>query len=407
MSNSDALLRGIRTRLLISYPFFGSAVSDFNFAPDRNVKRFHSDGRSILYNDEFVEHSTPQELAYWLCREILHLTMDYGERKKHRSRILWALSAEYCVNSILAHEGLDRGVRVRFHRRDFSGKSAEEIYSSLVRESIKSGNLRDIEDLDGKIYGLETEPDFADIEQGLSGVAKIMCLNYDDLSEILKESLKRGMEYGYYKAKTLEMLSKARLSERTLGRRGFSVDLPITAQSIESVRWDDILSEYAFNDRESHSYRRFQRKYVSNGIFLPQRLHLFNNVIICIDVSASIGEVTLSTFFSDVLYLIGSRRQDISVRLIQIDAKIQSDVFVTAASELSSILRRKGFGGTDFKPLFDLLDQENNSEPVVIFTDGRANFPETQPDGYDVIWVTTDLKMPWGLNIEYGGKIEA
>lgn len=407
MSHSDDILKGVRTRLLVSYPFFGSAISDLRLAPDMNVKRFHANGPAILYNGYFVENSPSSVLAYWLCREILQLTMDYGGRKKRRSRVLWAVAVEYCVNSILAHEGLTKGVQVRFYRREFDGRSAEEIYAALVRESVKLETLKEIELLDSQLTGRDDNTDLGDREQDLSGIARVMKLDADSLMEIIEESQLRMREYGDYKAKTLEIISKARLSERTLGKRGFSVDLPIMAESMERIRWEDILSTYAFNDMEAHSYRRFRRKYMSSDIYLPQRFHLFNSIIVCIDVSASVGEETLSSFFSDVLYLAGSKPGHISVRLIQIDALIQSDDMIEPGTESEAVLRRRGFGGTDFTMLFRMLHEENNTKPVLIFTDGRAIVPEREPEGYEVIWVTTDLSIPWGTNIQFGGGIEA
>ncbi len=406
MSLSDDILKGIRSRLLVSYPFFGSALSDMRLIPDRNVRRFYSNAVSIRYNEEYVNTATPAELAYWLCREILHITMDYGDRKRRRSMVLWALAAEYCVNSILAEEGLTKGVQVKIYRREFTGKSAEEIYSTLVRDSLENKILEEIEKIDD---WLDKEADQSDLSERLhdfSGISRIMRLSSDELLSLIEESRKRE-DYGAYKAKTLEIISKARLSERTLGKRGFSVDLPIMTESMETMRWDDLLASYAFNDRESHSYRRFQRKYISSDIYLPQRFHLFNRVIVCVDVSASIGEDTLKSFFSDIMYLVASRPGETQVRLIQIDAEIQSDIVIGPETTHEDILRRKGFGGTDFTGLFRKLEKENNNDPVVIFTDGRAVFPDVKPDGYDVIWITTDLVMPWGTNLRYGEEVEA
>lgn len=407
MLHSEEKLRGVRTRLLLSYPFFGSAIGDLALLPSSEVKRIYCNGASMLYRESFVEESTPAEIAYWVCREILHLTMDYGERKKHRSRILWALAAEYSVNAILESVGLASGAQVMFYRRDFAGRSTEEIYSTLVRESIKADGLGEIEQLDSWIRELTDRGDLRNRESEFSGVARNMKLKVDAFMAVLSEACDRYRDYGDYKAKTVEIIAKARLSERTLGRRGFSVDLPIMAEKPEMNQWEDILSAYVFNDREGLSYRKFQRKYMSSGIYLPQRYHLFNSIIVCIDVSASIGEKTAATFFSDVLYLVGSRVGDIAVRLIQIDARIQSDVYVEATDDPGDILRRKGFGGTDFNALFNRLDSENNRDPVVIFTDGRAAYPDVEPENYNVVWVTTDLHVPWGTNIDYGGRIEA
>ena len=197
MSHSDLILKGIRTRLLISYPFFGSALSDLKLLPARDVRRFRSNGLSMLYNEEFVEDSSAAELAYWLCREILQLTMDFDERKRRRSRVLWAMSVEYAINSILTGEGLTRGIPIKYYRRDFLDKSAEEIYAILTRETVNLGVLGHIEELDCWLSTGEDGTEMPEREQDFYNIARELKADAHFLVEIINESQIRRRERGY------------------------------------------------------------------------------------------------------------------------------------------------------------------------------------------------------------------
>lgn len=398
MSYSEDLLKKVKSRLLISYPFFGSAVSDYTFTPSGNVIRLYATGSSLIYNEAFIESASNGEIAYWLCREILHLTMDHGNRKKWRSPILWALATEYCINGILTGEGLSKWVQLRFYRRDLEGRSAEEIYSVLVDEERESGRLGLIEQMDELVRekALEQDTDIhVPVLPGMTGNKAAW------LDELIGESVKRSRDYGLYRPKLLEMVSKARLAERTMGKSPVSVDLPVEARNVGSLNWEEMLQNYVLNDRTELSYRRFQRKYLPNNIYLPQRHHLHTDVVVVLDVSASISDQILDAFFSELLYLAQSRNRDTRMRLIQADAAIHSDQTVGPFTSMEDVMRRRGFGGTDFTCVFTLMNREHNTSPLIIFTDGRGIYPDDSPLDYDVIWVTTDLHMPWGVNLDY------
>ncbi len=402
MSHSETVLKTVKRRLLLSYPFFGSAVSGLEFKAAEDVERLFASDFVIFYNEGFVGNSTPGEIAYWLCREILHLTMDHGSRRKRRNRIIWGLATEYSVNDILTDAGLAKSVQLRFYNRAYRGKSAEEIYAILVENYRKSGILGKIEETDIlRSQNLAKIPEDR-IDSVLNHLSRKMKLNGQWLKEILIEEEKRSSEYGLYKPRILEMISKAKLAERTMGKSSFSVDLPIQVDNVSSVPWEELLLDYVLNDRSKVSYRRFNRKYVSQEIFLPQRYHRFNSLVVAVDVSASISEDTLNSFVSDILYLVQTRSADLKMRLMQIDSDIQMDIQIGQSSSPETILRRKGLGGTDFRKLFSKLIFEHNTDPVVLFTDGRGVVPDKPPEGFDVIWVSTDLSMPWGINIEYG-----
>ena len=88
----------------------------------------------------------------------------------------------------------------------------------------------------------------------------------------------------------------------------------------------------------------------------------------------------------------------INVHIIQCDAEIQQDTKITNKDEFEDYLKNMklyGFGGTDFRPVFDYVDRliENkeftNLKGLIYFTDGYGTFPPHQPD-YHTAFVFID-----------------
>ena len=79
----------------------------------------------------------------------------------------------------------------------------------------------------------------------------------------------------------------------------------------------------------------------------------------------------------------------INLHIIQCDAKIQEDVRITSQAEMEEYIgsmELKGFGGTDFRPVFARVDELvasgelKNLKGLIYFTDGYGEFPMQQPD---------------------------
>lgn len=58
-----------------------------------------------------------------------------------------------------------------------------------------------------------------------------------------------------------------------------------------------------------------------------------------------------------------------------------------------------GGGGTNFRPVFDLVDAWDEPPRLVVYlTDLEGTYPKREPDDYPVLWVTWDKTTtpPWG-----------
>src|SRR5699024_7110524 len=90
------------------------------------------------------------------------------------------------------------------------------------------------------------------------------------------------------------------------------------------------------------------------------------------------------------------------LRLLMCDTRVTSDRMLdsSAPPDLARLVFRGG-GGTDFRPVFQRLE-EQPPKAVVFLTDGYGPVPEEPPE-YPVLWVLTPDGMapaPWGEVVE-------
>ena len=87
----------------------------------------------------------------------------------------------------------------------------------------------------------------------------------------------------------------------------------------------------------------------------------------------------------DVLRQSGSFTERVEIYLIQCDAEVQSVERLTSLDQLHELIPRlklRGFGGTDFRPVFAYVDRLleekklTNLNGLLYFTDGVGTYPE-------------------------------
>ena len=88
----------------------------------------------------------------------------------------------------------------------------------------------------------------------------------------------------------------------------------------------------------------------------------------------------------------------INLHIIQCDSEIHEDVKITNQEDFDRYmdnLTLKGFGGTDFRPVFEYVDkliknhEFSDLKGLIYFTDGWGTFPRVQPE-YSTAFVFLD-----------------
>ena len=123
--------------------------------------------------------------------------------------------------------------------------------------------------------------------------------------------------------------------------------------------------------------------------------------VIAIDTSGSCaGEVVQK--FLDKTFSIFSQQENffrkINLHIIQCDAEIQEAVKITDKTEFEDYIRNlefKGFGGTDFRPVFAYVDhmleegEFDDLKGLIYFTDGNGTYPKRRP-AYETAFIFVD-----------------
>ena len=198
-------------------------------------------------------------------------------------------------------------------------------------------------------------------------------------------------------------------------------------------------------NRERFDYSFFLRKFAVMGetmkvnddefdyVFYTYGLQLYKNMpiiepleykeekrirdfVVAIDTSGSTSGDLVKKFIDktyNILKSTGSFFKKTNIHIIQCDAEIQEHVKITNQNEFDSYIEEmtiKGLGGTDFRPVFSLVDQLiANQEFVhlkglIYFTDGHGVFPLKKPS-YDVAFVFLRSEYdnpevpPWAIKI--------
>ena len=183
-------------------------------------------------------------------------------------------------------------------------------------------------------------------------------------------------------------------------------------------------------NRERYDYERFLKQFAVLGeavktnddefdyIFYTYGLRLYKNMpliepleykdvkrirefVIAIDTSGSVSGELVQKFIQKTYNILEQQEnyfKKINIHIIQCDAKIREDKKITSKEEFDEYLDTMtltGFGGTDFRPVFEYVDEliKNrefvNLKGLIYFTDGYGTFPEKMP-AYNSAFVFVD-----------------
>lgn len=180
----------------------------------------------------------------------------------------------------------------------------------------------------------------------------------------------------------------------------------------ENVRLDDDAFDYIF-------YTYGMQLYHKMPLIEPleyKEVKRVREFIIALDTSESVAGDLIQTFVAktwNILKQTDSFFTKVNVHILQCGARVEEDAKITDQDEFDAYMRRmtlKGFGGTDFRPVFAHADalirqhEFSNFKGLIYFTDGYGTFPAMPPD-YQAAFVFVDDGRelpdvpPWAIKI--------
>ena len=371
-----ALWENDRARLVFEQPFIGMLAMQLELQPvvDGALPTAATDGRTVFGNAHFLCRISEGERLFILAHEVWHCAALHQLRRQGRDPVRWNHAVDYEVNGLLAETGMTVPKGALYYSY-WQGKSAEAIYEHLPENLSEEGRGRY---RDGHTWSFSsagrTDPD--------------LCPRPD-------ERIWKGWQQRVVGA--WQQMQARGKGGQAIGRLPGIMGSLVRRLNRPQVPWQTVLRRYLIPrlDPGRRQWTTPNRRYLSRGLYLPGPARERIDLAVAIDTSGSTQRY-LPAFLAE-LRAIAGQWPDTPIRLIQADAKIRSDEYVTAA-DLRPEMVLKGGGGTDFRPVFEALALDP-PRVLVYLTDGFGRFPaEITNRPFETVWA---LKRG-GLSIEFG-----
>jgi predicted metal-dependent peptidase len=382
-----------KAKLMLEYPYFGTLASSLKLEKNNEILTFSSDGEVMFYNSEYVDKLDIGDVEFMMANGAMHTVLKHHNRNAGRTLWLWQTATDYVVNNMLVKNGMQAPIYANYEKK-FNGMYAEEVYE-LLRAEMQNDNqssrdqeteqISEVDDVHAQNITMQKE----DISSSSSENTEfdLDAKEPEEFSKTpskdeLNEEMKEQFEQVFQKLKRQGNLPK-------------DLNLVIPEYFSHKVDWRELLYGYiASYAKSTYSFVPPNMKYLYRGIYLPSLSSDLLKIVVAIDTSGSVDEELLKDFLGEINSIMQSY-PNYEIDLITADAKVQShEVFLPGQSlnyELS------GGGGTDFRPVFEFIDQQINYPTILLyFTDGMGTFPKQEPS-YDVTWIMPQEKeVPFG-----------
>lgn len=379
-----------RTTLLLDHPFFGTLLFRLKGRETHSVATMATDGVSLFYNPGFVDTLSTPELVGVLAHEVLHPALQHHTRRGDRSPFRWNKACDYAINPLILDAGLVLPKDVLLEDR-FRGMSAERIYNLLEVEE-EGGSGQDSEDQTQPSQGDSTqcneendEPNAPVTPGGIGQVLDAPGPEAVDGKDIAEQA--RDWQIAVEQAETLAKLA---------GKIPAGLERSLEGAEEARVDWRELLRRsWSETNPADYSWSRPNRRHIWQRLYLPGVIRDgVGEIVVAVDCSGSVSARQLSLFETEIRSILEGQRPE-RVHVLYFDTRVHKVDVYAAGQQVS--LNPVGGGGTDFRPCFDWVD-ENQVQPqmLVFLTDLYGTLPEGEPS-YPVLWASTGSReVPFG-----------
>jgi predicted metal-dependent peptidase len=365
-----------------------------------------TDGEKLIVNPKWVDKLTLDETKGVLIHEVWHVWgkhhLRLGDRHVHKANC----AMDYAINPLIKSDGVslpgnalkvnDKG---EGHLDDpqFHGMFWEQIYDRLPDppegEGQCDGNCQPGDGSEGEGSGVCNCPGCHKLPDGRE---------FSDPSKTggVIRNPAQGMERKELERKVDQWVQQAANIAKQAGNVPAGLARLVDDLMNPVLPWKELLARFITEkSKNDFTWRIPSKKYIQHGFYMPSlQSEEIGTIAILVDTSGSISQVELNEFASE-LQGIMIAYPGVTLQIVYVDAAVAGHEIITGQDPL--VLTPAGGGGTDFRPGFDWLE-ENEIEPVaaVYYTDGWCHsFPEV-PE-FPVLWVLSterrqDFEAPFG-----------
>ena len=354
-----------KTALILEHPFIGSVALNMPMSIDNSVPTAATNGKRVLFNEEFCNGLSDEELKFLVAHECMHPMLEHNFRRGERDTYKWNQAADYVINKLLTDEGIGKMPE--------QGLLDDNIYKQGGGTSDGIFNLLPDTPQDGQGNGGQGQP-LDSCEDGQGSPAEV------------------SQQQAEWKVK----VAQAAQSAKMMGKMSAGLERLVDEILKPKVDWRDVLQRFVVKCRsDQRSWARPNRRFLSQGLYLPSVSgESLGEIAFAVDCSGSIGQDEINQFASEITTVWQDQRPT-KVHVIYFDSEVSHyDEF---GQDDEPVVKPHGGGGTAFSPVFKYMT-EHGIEPVacIFLTDLCCDDFGDAPD-YPVLWVSThDDKAPFG-----------
>ncbi|WP_345978977.1 VWA-like domain-containing protein [Sulfurimonas sp. HSL3-2] len=376
--SAEKILTRSKSQLTLKHPYFGMLASRLKHEPSESVRAYASNGVRFLYNPEFIERRSEDEMIFILTNCVMHHILAHQQRRLNRKGSLWQLATDFAINNLLHKNGviIPQGAN---YNEEFKDMYAEEIY-----EVLKEEHFNGLDDA----YGNQNEtnsdnPPQTGENQSEDSGAFSNIENIDDELDPQTES-----QWQYASSVAQEVANKKSAMPSGMERLAKKV-------KANDVDWRfELYNAVNRHMRNNYAFMPPNKKHIYRGFALPSLASDTLSLCVAIDTSGSINDELLGAFMEEFKSIM-QNFPSVKIELIIADAKVHAHYTFQGGEKLDFAL--KGGGGTDYRPVFDYIEANLPMNTMLLyFTDGDGWFPKYPPN-YEVLWaLSRKAKVPFG-----------
>lgn len=413
-----------RNTLLVNLRFLDMALSRLQFF-SHDESTYFTNGEFLIYNPTHVLKSYKQEKEATV-RDYLHIVMHCIFRHMFMNptlnRPLWDLACDIAVENVINDLFLKAvdSTRARMQQSEINKikanvkiLTAEKIYNYIKENlnELEAAELRGYFYADNHEVWYMTDGEITE-KFGIERKESPDGNENDDEDSDSKQRLRAELN-SLWKEVSERMQTDLETFSKGQGDKAGCLMQNLKAVNREKYDYTAFLKKFAIlgetmkiNDDE------FDYIFYTYGLKLYEKMPLvepleykdvkrIKEFVIAIDTSGSVSGDLVQTFVQKTYNVLKSTESfftKINLHIIQCDADIQEHIKITTQEEFDEYLKNmkiKGLGGTDFRPVFNLVNKMiiekefSNLKGLIFFTDGYGAFPKQKPP-FDAAFVFID-----------------
>ena len=370
------------SKLAVRLPFIATIFSGMKRSIE-SVGTACVKGTHVKFDPDFMDKRDDEELLFICAHEALHTAFLHSYRLGGRDPALWNMAADAVINRELISTGM---VMPKYAKGEAGGKEGEKlgvllpwVTAEMETETVYQRLLQEQEEKGG--------------ESKNGGWGDSGDLEADDGADGTEDS----------EAEVKVMVAQAARTAFASGDKSAMIQRILGAVKQSDNDWkEETRSMLSDSSRDDYSYRRFSRRFIGDGLYLPSLYSESLGVLgVGIDTSGSMTERQLSVIQAELRTIIEDCAPS-KVIVVYCDSKINRVDTFAAGEELN--LQMCGGGGTDMRKITSYFDGvEERLAGVIIFSDLETPFPAVEPD-YQLLWgavgASRNARAPVGRTVE-------